>query len=87
MPCYELQALDFVSLSLPALHNLIVHHHPASCTLTYKLRSAFFGTRFNSSTSHVIFSPQSSEAPLFSTALCITPLGLNSVYNNCARAT
>jgi hypothetical protein len=47
MPRYELRALDFVSLSLPALHNLIVHHHPASCTLTYKLRSAFFGTRSN----------------------------------------
>ena len=42
MPRYELRALDFVSLSLPALHNLIVHHHPP-CTLTYKLRSAFFG--------------------------------------------
>ena len=45
MPRYELLALNFVSLSLPALHNFIVHHHPASCTLTYKLRSAFFGTR------------------------------------------
>jgi hypothetical protein len=35
VPRYELRAFDFVSLSLPALHNLIVHHHPISCTLTF----------------------------------------------------
>jgi hypothetical protein len=30
LPRYELRALDFVSLSLPALHNLIVHHPPSN---------------------------------------------------------
>src|SRR6266478_6720143 len=63
---------------LPALHNLIVHHHPFSCTLTYKLRFAFLDT-FHSPTSHVIFSTIPSEAPrLLSIALCINTLGLSS---------
>lgn len=77
----------FVSLSLPALHNLIVHHHqlPALSHTNYVLH--FLGhVQFIHLACHFL-STISSEAPLFSIALCITPLGLNSVYNNCARAT
>ena len=42
MPSYELRAFDFVSLHYLHYIILLYSNHPSSCTLAYKLRSAFW---------------------------------------------
>lgn len=64
MPLYELRALDFCLSSLPALHNLIVHHHPSFQHGSHtNYVSAFLDSFHSSNLACHFLSTISSESP------------------------